>query len=115
MEEKLAPNTSWIMIPPHIATLDIPNGAKLIFGRIFALCSEEGVCSAYNRELSKGTGLTQATTSEYVRLLVKQKVVGIKLIRNNALEVIDRKLWILLPPPQSGLDTSPIRVGDLPN
>lgn len=107
-------NNYWIIIPPHIAGLDdLPNGAKLVFGRIFALVQRSGYCWAFNEHLSQGIGLTKNTTSEYVRLLAKRGFITVELKRDEKQEVIERKIFITLP--NQDLVPSPTGIGDLPN
>lgn len=114
MEEK--EENSWIIIPPQIAGIDnLPSGAKLVFGRIFALSQKNGYCWAWNEYIAKGTGLTKKTVSIYIPLLHKMNLIKVITKRNEQQIVIDRKIFVgLFTPPLAEQGTSPNGIGDLP-
>jgi len=116
MEERDKEENYWIVIPPQIAGLDnLPSGAKLVFGRIFALSQKNGYCWAWNDHIAKGTGLTKRTVSTYIPLLHKMNLIKVILKRNEQQVVIDRKIFVgLFTPPLTEQGTSPNGIVDLP-
>jgi len=84
----------WIIIPPPIVgDKNLPSGAKLLFGRIFALISRKGYCYASNKFLGKDIGLTKKTVSKYLSKLAKVGYLRIELIRGENNQVKERRIY----------------------
>jgi len=87
----------WVIIPPPIVgDKDLPSGAKLVFGRVFALVSKKGYCYASNAFLGKDIGLTKGTVSEYLSRLAKRGYLQIELIRDKKNRVKERRIYTYL-------------------
>lgn len=97
MKEENKVENYWILIPPQIAgNENLPAGAKLVFGRIFALSSKEGYCWASNEYLSLGIGLKKTTVRDYVLLLAKRGYIRVELDRNEKKQIIERRIYLSL-------------------
>ena len=107
-----------------------PN-AKLLYGELSALATQEGYCWAKNKYFADLFGLSQKTISELLKQLAEHGHIRIEVIRDpETQEVIQRRLWIAgpsgaaVPPsseksgeggyPENSGETSPEKNGDPP-
>lgn len=74
-----------------------PN-AKLLYGELSALATQEGYCWAKNKYFADLFGLSQKTISELLKQLAEHGHIRIEVIRDpETQEVIQRRLWIAGP------------------
>lgn len=71
----------YVVIPAPVRSADIPDGAKLMFGDIAALCKKEGYCYASNQFLADRAGVSKRTAENYVAALegagfIKREIMG---------------------------------------
>jgi len=101
----------WVIIPPPVVgDKNLPSGAKLVFGRIFALMKKKGYCYASNEFLGKDIDLTKKTVSAYISKLARAGYLTVELIRNKTNQVKERRLYTYLSNFNGGGILNPIQL-----
>lgn len=102
----------WVIIPPPVAAdKRLPGGAKLVFGRVFALVNKKGFCWASNAYLAKDLALTKGTVSQYLSQLAHLGFLKIELIRGSDNQVKERRIFAYLSNQGSIPIEDPIQLG----
>ena len=85
----------YAIIPANVRyDKNLPDGAKLLYGEITALCNEVGYCWASNKYFADLYGKSSDTISRYISALAKNGYI-LSLVDNQ--EGNSRKIWIADP------------------
>jgi len=107
----MAEQNYWVIIPPPVvADKTLPSGAKLVFGRIFALMKRKGYCYASNEFLGKDIGLTKKTVSAYISMLKNHSWLRVELIRDKTNRIKERRIFTYLSNSYRGGMLDPIQL-----
>lgn len=91
MQEQIRPSY-YAIIPANIRyDTEIPDGAKLLYGEITALCDKEGYCWAFNSYFSGLYGKSTDTISRWISALARRGYIY-TLVDNAAGN--SRKIWL---------------------
>lgn len=81
MEKQTIKKSYWAVTPATVRyDRSLPDGAKLLYGEISALCNERGYCWASNLYFSELYGNDARTISRWISALSKQEHVYVKVI-----------------------------------
>lgn len=102
------------MITADVRYAEIPNGAKLLYGEITALCNIEGYCWATNAYFSNLYGVDERTIIRWINCLEKNGFIKKEIIyKENSKEVDKRIITLTLVTKMSGGgDKNVTRPGD---
>lgn len=81
----------YAIVPANVRYSDIPDGAKLLFGEITALCNQEGCCWASNAYFARLYKKSPDTISRWISDLVEAGFVNSQI---NQAQGNRRELWI---------------------
>lgn len=88
----------YAVIPADVRYSDIPDGAKLLYGEITALCSKEGFCWASNAYFASLYKVTERTASSWVSELEKNDFVKLSFDSGSMRKIYLTPRKKLLPP-----------------
>lgn len=91
-DDKTIKKSYWAVTPADVRyNKNLPDGAKLLYGEITALCNERGYCWASNKYFSDLYGNDPRTISRWVSALEKEGHIYLKLVGK------DRKIFLANP------------------
>lgn len=90
-------NSYYAIIPADVRyDRNLPDGAKLLYGEITALCNEKGYCWASNEYFLSLYHCGRNTISRWLRALKQEGYIQTELIyQKNSKEVACRNIYIL--------------------
>ena len=107
MQDQTVKPSYYAIIPASVRyDSTIPDGAKLLYGEITALCDKEGYCWASNAYFSGLYGKSTDTISRWISDLSKHGYIY-TLVDNAAGN--SRKIWLAEAVERAGKNTDPIR------
>jgi len=80
------------VIPANVRYANIPNGAKLLFGEITALCNEKGYCWATNSYFAELYGVDTRTIVRWINALEKNDFIKKDIIYKPNSREVDKRI-----------------------
>ena len=97
----------WSVIPASVRYDKVLRAnAKLIYSEITALSNKQGYCSANNEYFAELYDLSKKTVSDLIAQLAHRGYIKIEVIRNQANQIVARRIWCAMETPF--LQLSPI-------
>lgn len=87
----------YAVIPADIRYAEIPNGAKLLYGEITALCNDKGFCWATNSYFSSLYGVDSRTITRWINNLKSNGFIETEIIYKENSKEIDKRIISITP------------------
>lgn len=82
----------YAVIPANVRYSKIPNGAKLLYGEITALCNEKGFCWASNSYFETLYGVDRSTIIRWLNSLEKNGFIKREIVYKEGTKEIDKRV-----------------------
>lgn len=77
----------YAIVPANVRYADIPNGAKLLYGEITALCNQKGYAWATNKYFADMYSVSARTIQRWVQALIDAQFIAVTLVNTQLRQI----------------------------